>query len=93
MKICKAESCDYESKVEGLCYSHYKRFRRIGRTELYERKCHVEGCENKHASKGLCTKHYTQVRREEKAASEQTIIYKNGNWKIQDESDYVPIRN
>lgn len=89
MELCKVESCDYEGKVEGLCYPHYKRLIRIGTTELHSRLCNVEGCENKHVSKGLCVKHYSQVKREEKASSEQTIIYKNGNWKIQDESDYV----
>jgi len=100
MENCKVESCERESRREGLCYPHYKRFIRTGTTELYTRKCSVDGCEEKHGSKGFCWKHYYKLKRDEakeapkkvKAESKPSIIFKDGKWKIQDDSDYVPIR-
>jgi hypothetical protein len=93
MEICKVESCKHEGKIEGLCYPHYKRLKRIGTTELHTRLCSIVGCEEKHESKGLCRNHYATVKREEnKVVVKESIVFKDGNWKVQDESDYVITR-
>jgi hypothetical protein len=92
MEICKVESCDYEGKIEGLCYPHYKRLIRSGTTELHIKLCSIVGCEEKHGAKGMCRKHYSMFKHQEnKVVIKESIVFKDGNWKVQDESDYIPI--
>ena len=66
--VCKVEDCGKRSRSQGLCPSHYARWKRHGDptkgrkapTGRPQRYCSVTGCSEPHQARGVCYTHYKQ---------------------------------
>jgi hypothetical protein len=59
-KSCTVAGCKRAYRAKGLCFFHYKKWRREeleGRPARWE-TCHKEGCKKKIAAHGLCQEHF-----------------------------------
>jgi len=59
-KSCSVQGCKRAYRAKGLCFFHYKKWRR---GELEKRSprydtCHKEACKKKIVAHGLCQEHY-----------------------------------
>lgn len=73
---CGVAGCNSKGqKIYGLCFTHYSKWRRLGRPELFleyrpepktirwtTETCTFVGCQSLVSQKGLCTKHYHRKR-------------------------------
>lgn len=70
-EICRIEECGRTRRSNGLCGTHYKRFRqgkenwdgpiRV-RNDKHNSQCSVQGCERKYQANGYCSTHYQRDR-------------------------------
>jgi len=59
-KSCTVQGCKRAYRAKGLCFFHYRKWRRAemeGRPRRYG-TCHAEGCKKKLAAHGLCQVHH-----------------------------------
>lgn len=59
-KACTVQGCKRAYRAKGLCFFHYKKWRRDeiqGRPGRYG-TCHKESCRKKVVAHGLCQEHY-----------------------------------
>jgi hypothetical protein len=69
-KSCKVEGCKRAYRAKGLCFFHYKKWRR---EELENRPgrygtCGKEGCRKKVVAHGLCQEHHDAWKASRKSA-------------------------
>lgn len=71
--ICLSPECDGSHYMNGLCYMHYKRFKKHGQIDLIGlvcsqneivEKCHWHGCDKPHAHRHLCEDHLLEWKRD-----------------------------
>lgn len=61
MNFCAFEACKMPVHGHGLCGTHYRQKRRIGKLSIPHvpiTSCKFTGCERPHKSKGYCAQHY-----------------------------------
>ncbi len=69
-KSCSVQGCKRAYRAKGLCFFHYKKWRRDeipGRPGRYG-TCHKEGCRKKIAARGMCQEHFDAWRASRKSA-------------------------
>lgn len=87
-ELCSVAGCDRCIASHGMCYVHWARFKRTGKTEVtrYVRRrkapCSVEGCESQVASHGMCSIHWKRYLRrgttEKVVRNRQSYVNSNG---------------
>jgi hypothetical protein len=69
-KTCTIAGCKRAYRAKGLCFFHYKKWRRDeieGRPARYE-TCSKEGCRKKVAAHGMCEEHHAAWKASRKSA-------------------------
>ena len=69
-KTCTVAGCKRAYRAKGLCFFHYKKWRRDeleGRPGRYD-TCSKEGCKKKVAAHGMCEEHHAAWKAARKSA-------------------------
>ncbi len=69
-KTCTVAGCKRAYRAKGLCFFHYKKWRRgelEGRPARFE-LCHKEGCKKRLVAHGLCQEHFDAWKASRKSA-------------------------
>jgi hypothetical protein len=69
-KTCTVEGCKRAYRAKGLCFFHYKKWRRgevEGRPARYE-TCNKEACKKPIQEHGMCAEHFTAWKASRKGA-------------------------
>jgi len=69
-KSCSVQGCKRAYRAKGLCFFHYKKWRRgeIEKMPARYDTCHKEACKKKIVGHGLCQEHYDAWRASRRSA-------------------------
>lgn len=85
MKTCKLDTCNLPSHAQGLCGSHYARWKIHGDPQEHipiralrdlrvsGKECEVETCSNPQESRGYCKAHYMRLRKHGDVQAEKPL--------------------